>query len=70
MNGDDKCVHCNSSVHVGGPIYTAPIQDEAFVAKMIQRFVVLSELMTVDVLELKIRLKMKDLGLMIVFLES
>lgn len=34
-----QCVHCNGkSIHVGGPIYTAPMHDQEFVERLLNRY--------------------------------
>ncbi|KHN79995.1 tRNA (guanine(26)-N(2))-dimethyltransferase [Toxocara canis] len=37
LDAGGKCVHCGQSVHIGGPIYSAPIHDFNFVNKLIKR---------------------------------
>ena len=37
IDGDGKCVHCSQSVHVAGPIYSAPIHKMQFVNSLIER---------------------------------
>uniref|UniRef100_A0A915BNS8 tRNA (guanine(26)-N(2))-dimethyltransferase n=2 Tax=Parascaris univalens TaxID=6257 RepID=A0A915BNS8_PARUN len=32
-----KCIYCNQSIHIAGPIYSDPIHDLAFVTKLIER---------------------------------
>uniref|UniRef100_A0A7E4VZN3 tRNA (guanine(26)-N(2))-dimethyltransferase n=1 Tax=Panagrellus redivivus TaxID=6233 RepID=A0A7E4VZN3_PANRE len=37
MSADDKCVHCEQSVHMGGPLYSAPIHNAEFVEKLLTK---------------------------------
>jgi tRNA (guanine26-N2/guanine27-N2)-dimethyltransferase len=37
LTNGDKCVHCKSSVHIGGPIYSGPIQNLDFIKRLLQR---------------------------------
>jgi len=38
LTGEDgRCKHCDSSLHLGGPIYNAPIQNESFLKKVLER---------------------------------
>uniref|UniRef100_A0A1I7Z762 tRNA (guanine(26)-N(2))-dimethyltransferase n=1 Tax=Steinernema glaseri TaxID=37863 RepID=A0A1I7Z762_9BILA len=37
LGADGKCVHCGHTVHMGGPIYSAPIQNKDFVDRLLQR---------------------------------
>ncbi|KAE9549975.1 hypothetical protein FO519_006817 [Halicephalobus sp. NKZ332] len=34
---DGKCRHCDSALHLGGPIYSAPIQDKKFLEKLLEK---------------------------------
>ncbi|KAH7729481.1 Protein TRM-1 [Aphelenchoides avenae] len=37
IGSNGKCVHCGSAVHVGGPLYIAPMHDPGFVGRILQR---------------------------------
>lgn len=37
VNRDGKCVHCKQSVHMAGPIYSAPIHNHQFVNRLLER---------------------------------
>lgn len=37
LDRDGKCVHCKQSVHMAGPIYSAPIHNHQFVIKLLER---------------------------------
>uniref|UniRef100_A0A0R3RWW4 tRNA (guanine(26)-N(2))-dimethyltransferase n=1 Tax=Elaeophora elaphi TaxID=1147741 RepID=A0A0R3RWW4_9BILA len=43
LDGDGKCVHCKQSVHMAGPIYSAPIHNHQFVNKLLERLKSLPE---------------------------
>ncbi|EFO26160.1 N2,N2-dimethylguanosine tRNA methyltransferase [Loa loa] len=43
LDKDGKCVHCKQSVHMAGPIYSAPIHNQQFVNKLLQRLKTLPE---------------------------
>ena len=40
LNDNERCVHCRSAVHIGGPLYTAPIQNPEFLKRVLERFVI------------------------------
>ncbi|MCP9260829.1 tRNA (Guanine(26)-N(2))-dimethyltransferase [Dirofilaria immitis] len=37
LDKDGKCVYCKQSVHMAGPIYNAPIHNQQFVNKLLER---------------------------------
>ncbi|VDK74624.1 unnamed protein product [Litomosoides sigmodontis] len=37
LDRDGKCIHCKQSVHMAGPIYSAPIHNHQFVNKLLER---------------------------------
>ncbi|VDM96716.1 unnamed protein product [Thelazia callipaeda] len=37
LGQNGKCIHCKHSVHVAGPIYSAPIHNHDFVGKLLKR---------------------------------
>uniref|UniRef100_A0AC35TQL6 tRNA (guanine(26)-N(2))-dimethyltransferase n=1 Tax=Rhabditophanes sp. KR3021 TaxID=114890 RepID=A0AC35TQL6_9BILA len=43
MNAEGKCSNCESTFHVGGPVYTDPIHDFQFVGRLLQQLSTLDE---------------------------
>uniref|UniRef100_A0A915PJJ8 tRNA (guanine(26)-N(2))-dimethyltransferase n=1 Tax=Setaria digitata TaxID=48799 RepID=A0A915PJJ8_9BILA len=43
LDKDGKCVHCKQSVHMAGPIYSAPIHNHQFVNELLERLKTLPE---------------------------
>ncbi|TKR60266.1 hypothetical protein L596_027541 [Steinernema carpocapsae] len=37
VGANGKCIHCNHTVRLGGPIYSAPIHDVGFVRRLLKR---------------------------------
>ncbi|VDN30116.1 unnamed protein product [Gongylonema pulchrum] len=37
LGADGKCLYCKQSIHVAGPIYSAPIHNQEFVQKLLTR---------------------------------
>uniref|UniRef100_A0A0M3IWQ3 tRNA (guanine(26)-N(2))-dimethyltransferase n=1 Tax=Ascaris lumbricoides TaxID=6252 RepID=A0A0M3IWQ3_ASCLU len=38
LGAGGKCIYCDQSIHIAGPIYSDPIHDLAFVRKLIERY--------------------------------